>query len=177
MWQTMVLTTMLAAAGYYSMTQAIAMPSPPPALSSELATSMAIYRQAVLDYLKSNPDFQGTSIPYTNVKALLPSWYVDSNGQQSSLTWANQICSNKTVVVYAASPLQVSIINDLIKLSKNSATVGESLGDTSIYSPALAFSASALKGTTNAGTRGTISLSGCATSMAAGVPVWISRSN
>lgn len=181
MWQTMILTAMVAMISYYSIEQAIATPAPAPALSSDLAKNMATYRQTVLDYLHSQHNFQGTYVPEEIIRAQLPSWYVVPQNAQSSLPWGNQICTDGTVVVFATQPLPISITNDLLKLSKNSVNVGESIGGAFIYSPALdAKLQKPSTDSTSAATDNTatniITLSGCAP-ITAGRPVWITKLN
>lgn len=176
---------MVAMASYYSIDKAIATPAPPPAVSSDLATSMAVYRQTVLDYLRKNPNFQNTSISDSDMRTELPSWYVVPQGRQLNLPWAHCICPDGTVVVYAKKSIPVSITKDLLKLSKNSVNVGESLGGTSVYSPVLdAKGMQSLASKENAGAKNTaansISVPGCSSmpsvaSIAAGSPVWVAK--
>ena len=181
MWQVMIFVGMLAMTSYYSVAQEVA--AQPQAVmdvkSTELATSMAVYRDAVLAYLHTHPDFEGYTVPENIVQSMLPSWYVMPRGKQSRSLWGNRVCPDKTVVVFANDETPINITKEVVKVSKRSATVGESLGDNTFYAPAkdraTGSQAAVPKGNAAIAAHeapSRVALPGCA-NVAAGRPVWI----
>jgi len=196
MWQTAILTGMLAMAGFYTLERAVSTQSSEltqsTPRSADLANSMAIYRQSILNYLQDHPDLlqkslgsDPPSLSDEDIKKALPSWYVLPKDANSHPLWAHRICPDKTLIVFAGQNITKSITQDLLKISKNSITVGESIGNTSIYSPVIAhkdspydFCHAPAKINTNVESANTESsfLSSC-TSITAGRPVWIAKLN
>lgn len=206
MWQTVILTGMLAMVGFYTVKEAVVTQSSETTQSTsqstsqslDLASSMAVYRQSIIDHLRENPELlknlqehpelQSVTLPTREIQASLPSWYVLPKDRQSRPLWSHCICPDGTVIIFANQPMKFSITQDLLKISKNSITVGESIGNTLIYSPGIAKKLSKSEQDNNTETAtsqvtsngnalaGNGLLSSC-TSIAAGRPVWIAKLN
>lgn len=92
--------------------------------ASVLAVNMAVYRQAVLKYLRTNPAFNGT-VPDGSLT--FPTGYTRNPA------WTN-IVSAGNVAVYPGTTLPVDILSDLVRISEGSYFAGRSTGGM-IFSP------------------------------------------
>lgn len=114
-----VLVAMVSITTYFSVANQVGQPTREQLVGTSLAGNMAVYRDAVLTYLRNNPGFIGTTIPANQLP--LPTW-----GYVPNSIWAHYIApdSYRTIVIYASTRPPVDITAELMELSKNSILAG-----------------------------------------------------
>lgn len=137
MWNIVVLTVMAGLAGYYStMAGRNEIATRTVVQSSNLVESMALYRNAVIDYFTAHPaQYSSVDINTLISTNSLPSWSTLYARPETSI-WANYRDPNGTIYIYATSVPPVNIVSDIARLSNNSVLAGEYMaGQTTLYSP------------------------------------------
>jgi hypothetical protein len=117
MWAIWMMVGLASVTGYYAVANQVRNEPPVTAKSSTLAGNMAVYREAVLKYLRDNPSFSGTTI--SNNLLTLPAW-----GYTPDPIWTNYIAPDNTVFIYASILPPVDIISELTNLSRSSMLAG-----------------------------------------------------
>jgi hypothetical protein len=95
-----------------------------------------VYRQAVVAYFSAN-DMTNTSVDIDTLKAagMVPTWSMLYTSSDTSI-WANYRDSSGVIYIYPATLTSTNIVSEVLKLSRNSMTVGiYRASDHSLYSP------------------------------------------
>ncbi len=99
------------------------------AQGDHLARNMALYRDIVVEHVRSNPTGPG-AVP--DAVLTFPDWYVRNPA------WSNEVLPDGTVVVFASTRVSATLTTDLAELSQGSILVGEARhragGGTFLYS-------------------------------------------
>jgi hypothetical protein len=92
--------------------------------AKEMAESMALYREAVVQYYTAN-DITKHSVGLEVLKTanLVPAWSTLYTRSAESI-WANYRAADGTIYVYAERPPTINIQAELARLSRNSYLVG-----------------------------------------------------
>jgi hypothetical protein len=139
MWNILILTAMLAVAGYFSMVDQKYVVNSEASTSVGLANGMAFYRQAVINYYTNNP---GASVNTSVGELTLQSSNYFPYGANAPLLtsqWNNYIDTNHIIYIYEAAPMTVNIVSNIVTLSQNSVLAGQAVmnGTTlELYAPA-----------------------------------------
>jgi hypothetical protein len=138
MWNVLVLAILFSVAGYYAMSdQKYAAAAQPANQQLTLAGDMAIYRQAVIDYYKSNPGAPlDAGVPNSALTPFFPEW---SDKAALSSQWSNWIDGTYHIYIYEQAPLPINIVSSIVKLSQNSVQAGAAVvqgGQQVLYAPA-----------------------------------------
>ena len=120
MWQIVILTVMISLTGYYSLIDQKIVPNAQDANARNLATSMGVYRQAVVNY--SSDTAHRTKVGVVDPSEKFPAGYTAA----SAAFWNNYIEADGTIYVFPAAPLPVNITSEIVALSQNSILAGES---------------------------------------------------
>ncbi len=121
-----------------------------------LASSMAVYRDAVVRYAHEHPAFAGT-VPKAQLS--LPTWYADPDPG----LWSNHVDAGGVIAVYATRLPAVDIAADLAQLAHGSELAGRANPGAGRIDPAAhAGAAVALPAIPNG-------------ALTAGAPVWLAH--
>jgi hypothetical protein len=133
MWNVVILSAMVAVAGYYTLSDQRILPNPEYVVARNLAASMGIYRQAVINY-SSAPANRAVTGP-VDPSGFFPTGYT---AEVPSL-WSNYIDPNGTIYVFRNpnKALPVNITAEIVSLSQNSVLAGEAgATDNKLHAPA-----------------------------------------
>lgn len=119
MWNFALLTAVAAMAGYYALLIEQGGAAVADARTAHLAAQMATYRSAVLTYARTHPGTPG-QVATADLMPLLPA----SFSAASAENWRNYIDASKMTYVFAATPLTMNIVADVIKIAGNPLQVG-----------------------------------------------------
>ena len=138
MWYMVIFSIMVSVGTYFSLNAQKSAVRDTRSESASLAADMATYRNAVASYYSSSKGpVTSMAITIGDLRSAhaLPSWS-RMNSASSSSIWTNFRLGNNSVFIYAASPLPVNIVPDVLELSQNSMLVGMyRTGDKTLYSP------------------------------------------
>ena len=136
MWYMAIFSILLSVGTYFSLNAQKGEIREAHSQSSSLAADMATYREAVASYYNTHPVTSAAiSVGALRSAKAFPSWS-RMNSALSSTVWTNFRSADGTIFIYAASPLPVDIVSDVIELSQNSMLVGMyRAGDKTLYSP------------------------------------------
>lgn len=132
MWNILILSAMVAVAGYYTLSDLRILPNPEYVAARNLAASMGVYRQAVINYSTVNRAVTGQTV---NPSAYFPTGYTAEAASQ----WSNYVEPDGTIYVFRNpdKALPVNITAELVSLSQNSVLAGESgATDNMLHAPA-----------------------------------------
>lgn len=132
MWNVLILSAMLALAGYYTLSDLQILPDPEYVAARNLAASMGMYRQAVINYSTANPAVTGQSV---DPSAYFPTGYTTEAASQ----WSNYVEPDGTIYVFRdpIKALPLNITAEIVSLSQNSVLAGESgATDNMLHAPA-----------------------------------------
>ena len=135
MWALLMFVMMISVTGYYSLSMEKAEIAAVRERESSLASSMAVYRAAVVRYLSNTPGFAGDRVSVLQLGATLPAWYAVPTLQDLTPLWQNHVAPDGTITVYASEPLPRSVALEIVHLSQNSLLAGIALADSTLYSP------------------------------------------
>ena len=136
MWNLFVITVLAAVAGVYTNSGERTISMMAHSKAKDTAESMALYREAVIQYFTAN-DITNQSVTMAMLKAanVVPTWSAlyTMTGDSS---WGNYRAADGTIYVYAVRLPRMSIQSELAHLSRNSYLVGtyKQSGNT-LYSP------------------------------------------
>jgi hypothetical protein len=136
MWSAIVVAVMAALTGFYMLPAERSYIAMKNLQARELAESMGVYRQAVVAYFSAN-DMTNTSVDIDTLKAagMVPTWSMLYTSSDTSI-WANYRDSSGVIYIYPATLTSTNIVSEVLKLSRNSMTVGiYRASDHSLYSP------------------------------------------
>lgn len=128
----LILSAMLAFAGFYTLSDLRLQPNSEYVAARTLATSMGIYRQAVINYSTANPEVTGCTV---DPSAFYPTGYTT----QAAVQWSNYVEPDGTIYIFRApnKMLPVNITAEIVSLSQNSVLAGESgTSDNMLHAPA-----------------------------------------
>jgi len=112
---------MISLTGYYSLVDEKVVPIAQDVNARNLATSMGVYRQAVINYASDKT--HSTEINMSvNPSEKFPTGYTTS----SAALWTNYVDGNGIIYIFPAAPLPVNITSEIVALSQNSILAGES---------------------------------------------------
>lgn len=132
MWNIMMLSAMLAFAGYYTLADLRILPEPQSVAAKNLAASMGTYRQAVINYASANPAVTGQSV---DPSAYFPIGYTSEDASR----WSNYVEPDGTIYVFRDpnQALPLNITAEIVSLSQNSVLAGEAgAADNLLHAPA-----------------------------------------
>lgn len=136
MWSAIFVTAMAALTGFYMLPAERDYLATESLQARDMAASMGIYRQAVVAYFSAH-DVSDTSVDFGALKAsgALPHWSALYAGGAAS-AWGNYRDSAGVIYIYPAAPAPPGIVAEVLKLSRNSMTVGVyRAADHTLYSP------------------------------------------
>ena len=135
MWYIAILSIMVTAGGYFTLTTQGNLAHAESAKTSTLARDMATYREAVVAYFASHPGSSHTvSLQHLRAANLFPSWSSLNNASNASI-WANYRSSDGTIYIYATAPISAELAHEITELSRNSVLTGVfRRGDTFLHS-------------------------------------------
>lgn len=124
MWSLVVATVLVSATGVYSLMCERTLTAAQSNAALEVAGSMALYRQAVVDYFTAN-DVRGTSVSLAALKSshMLPTWSLLYQ-QGAAPIWGNYRDANGIIYIYAMSLPAASVVDEMARLSNNSVLAG-----------------------------------------------------
>jgi hypothetical protein len=136
MWSVLMVAVLTALTAFYTNVDTQAMATLEQTRSAELADSMALYRNAAIDYFSRHPDQTGSVAIGTLIGAgSLPAWSALAAHPENSI-WAAYRDANGLIYVYSTS-VSRNIASEVIRLASNSLMAGiYRKGDTTLYSPA-----------------------------------------
>lgn len=137
MWNLLVLVVMTTLASLYMGADQKNAVAAEQVKAENLAGSMAVYREAVINYFSQHPALVGTSVDLATLKInnALPAWSILYT-QPATSTWANYRDNDGMIYVYASAPAPYGVVADVLTLSQNSVLAGVyRSGDVTLYSP------------------------------------------
>lgn len=132
MWIVWIVTALAAVSGFYSISTQRIETNLAAAKSEDLAANMAVYRNAVIEYLAANPGITGpAAVPDAALATVYPAWY------RPWPNWANYLSADGMITIYAAAVPEQRITSQIEAESHHSILAGEAnaaLGGGYLYS-------------------------------------------
>lgn len=124
MWNLLVITVLASMAGVYANFSEQALYSIARNDAREIAETMGLYREAVIQYYTAN-DIKGHSVDLKVLKtaSLVPAWSTLYTRSEESI-WGNYRAADGTIYVYAKALPTMNIQSELARLSRNSYMAG-----------------------------------------------------
>jgi hypothetical protein len=140
MWNLVVLTVLVSLTGYYATANKNGLSDPTAVASMPYAESMAIYREAVIQYftVPAHSGETNTSITLSALTPFLPTWSTMNQAPWSTM-WKNYRDASGVIYIYAAQfpgGVPGGVVADIVELSQHSIFAGMyRQGATTVYSP------------------------------------------